>query len=175
AKGTTASAGSSAVTVTAGTPDANNVTDYAVDLSQETKDSLVKADSALQSIETQIDGVTVKNVNKDDNKVNFVTGDNIVLEDDGTGAIKVQTAQDVTFNQVNTTNLDAAGDTKLGDSFTVTNAGDAYYTGPVTEGNHRTNITYVDQQTAAANTEVAAGTNVKDVVKTQGTNGQDIY
>ncbi|MGN0935128.1 MAG: hypothetical protein ACI4NY_01515, partial [Acinetobacter amyesii] len=149
ANGTTASAGSSAVTVVAGTPDANNVTDYVVDLSQDTKDSLVKADTALQSIETQIDGVTVKNVNKDDNKVNFVTGDNIVLEDDGTGAIKVSTAQDVTFNQVNTTNLYATGETKLGDNFTVTNAGDAYYTGPVTEGNHITNKTYVDQQTAA--------------------------
>ncbi|WP_215904585.1 hypothetical protein, partial [Acinetobacter bereziniae] len=33
AKGTTASAGSNAVTVTAGATDANNVTDYAVDLS----------------------------------------------------------------------------------------------------------------------------------------------
>ncbi|WP_180153203.1 YadA-like family protein, partial [Acinetobacter sp. YH12061] len=173
AKGTTASAGSDAVTVKAGTPDANNVTDYAVDLSDKTKDSLVKADSALQSIETQIDGVTVKNVNKDDNKVNFVTGDNIVLEDDGTGAIKVSTAQDVTFNQVNTTNLYATGETKLGDSFTVNNGG-ATYTGPITNGDHITNKTYVDGKTASAKTEVTEGKNIS-VSSVIGADGQKIY
>ncbi|MGK3623018.1 YadA-like family protein [Acinetobacter sp. A11] len=174
AKGSTASAGSSAVTVTAGTPDANNVTDYAVDLSQSTKDSLVKADTALQSVVTQIDGVDVKTVNKDDNKVNFVTGDNVELTANADGSITVGTSADVTFNTVNTTNLTATGETKLGDSFTVNNGG-SYYTGPITEGNHITNKTYVDQATAASRTEVAAGTNVTDVVKTTGSNGQDIY
>ncbi|MCZ3316442.1 YadA-like family protein [Acinetobacter baumannii] len=174
AKGSTASAGSSAVTVTAGSPDANNVTDYAVDLSQSTKDSLVKADTALQSVVTQIDGVDVKTVNKDDNKVNFVTGDNVELTANADGSITVGTAADVTFNTVNTTNLTATGETKLGDSFTVNNGG-SYYTGPITEGNHITNKTYVDQATAASRTEVAAGTNVADVVKTTGSNGQDIY
>ncbi|HGH3320694.1 TPA: YadA-like family protein, partial [Acinetobacter baumannii] len=174
AKGSTASAGSSAVTVTAGTADANNVTDYAVDLSQSTKDSLVKADTALQSVVTQIDGVDVKTVNKDDNKVNFVTGDNVELTANADGSITVGTAADVTFNTVNTTNLTATGETKLGDSFTVNNGG-SYYTGPITEGNHITNKTYVDQATAASRTEVAAGTNVADVVKTTGSNGQNIY
>ncbi|TPT51779.1 YadA-like family protein [Acinetobacter baumannii] len=173
AKGSTASAGSSAVTVTAGTADANNVTDYAVDLSQSTKDSLVKADTALQSVVTQIDGVDVKTVNKDDNKVNFVTG-NVELTANADGSITVGTAADVTFNTVNTTNLTATGETKLGDSFTVNNGG-SYYTGPITEGNHITNKTYVDQATAASRTEVAAGTNVADVVKTTGSNGQNIY
>ncbi|WP_284091253.1 YadA-like family protein [Acinetobacter pittii] len=174
AQGTTASAGSNAVTVTAGTPDANNVTDYAVDLSQDTKDSLVKADTALQSVVTQIDGVDVKTVNKDDNKVNFVTGDNVELTANADGSITVGTAADVSFNTVNTTNLTATGETKLGDSFTVNNGG-SYYTGPITEGDHITNKTYVDSQTAASRTEVAAGTNVADVVKTTGSNGQDIY
>ncbi|MCF4430098.1 YadA-like family protein, partial [Acinetobacter baumannii] len=174
AKGSTASAGSSAVTVKAGTADANNVTDYAVDLSQSTKDSLVKADTALQSVVTQIDGVDVKTVNKDDNKVNFVTGDNVELTANADGSITVGTAADVTFNTVNTTNLTATGETKLGDSFTVNNGG-SYYTGPITEGNHITNKTYVDQATAASRTEVAAGTNVADVVKTTGSNGQNIY
>ncbi|MDV7498075.1 hypothetical protein R4529_18180, partial [Acinetobacter baumannii] len=55
------------------------------------------------------------------------------------------------------------------------NNGGSYYTGPITEGNHITNKTYVDQATAASRTEVAAGTNVADVVKTTGSNGQDIY
>ncbi|MFL9481113.1 hypothetical protein ACKEN4_17975, partial [Acinetobacter baumannii] len=43
------------------------------------------------------------------------------------------------------------------------------------EGNHITNKTYVDQATASAKTEVAAGTNVSSVSKTTGANGQDIY
>ncbi|WP_281785613.1 YadA-like family protein [Uruburuella suis] len=47
AKGTTASAGSTAVTVSSANK-GSNVTDYAIDLSQATKDSLVKADNAVQ-------------------------------------------------------------------------------------------------------------------------------
>ncbi|ETR86076.1 YadA-like family protein [Acinetobacter baumannii] len=173
AKGSTASAGSSAITVTAGSPDANNVTDYAVDLSQSTKDSLVKADTALQSVVTQIDGVDVKTVNKDDNKVNFVTGDNVELTANADGSITVGTAADVTFNTVNTTNLTATGETKLGDSFTVNNGG-SYYTGPITEGNHITNKTYVDQATAASRTEVEQGKNIT-VTSSTGVDGQNIY
>ena len=174
AKGTIASAGSNSVTVTAGATDANNVTDYAVDLSQTTKDSLVKADTALQSVVTQIDGVDVKTVNKDDNKVNFVTGDNVELTANADGSIKVGTAADVNFTTVNTTNLTATGETKLGNSFTVNNGG-SYYSGPITEGDHITNKTYVDQTAATSRTEVAAGTNVVSVNKSAGTNGQDIY
>src|SRR5690606_28991777 len=114
ANGTTASAGSDAVTVKAGTANADNVTDYAIDLSDKTKDSLTAADSALQEIETQIDGVTVKTVNKADNKANFVTGDNMLLEDDGQGGIKISTAKDVNFDNV------TVGDTILnGDSITL--------------------------------------------------------
>jgi len=173
AQGTTASAGSNAVTVTAGTPDANNVTDYAVDLSQDTKDSLVKADTALQSVVTQIDGVDVKTVNKDDNKVNFVTGDNVELTANADGSITVGTAADVSFNTVNTTNLTATGETKLGDSFTVNNGG-SYYTGPITEGDHITNKTYVDQATAASRTEVEQGKNIT-VTSSTGVDGQNIY
>ena len=49
ADGTTASAGSDAVTVTTGTKDTiTNLTDYAVDLSQASKDSLGKADNSVQ-------------------------------------------------------------------------------------------------------------------------------
>src|SRR5690606_16384282 len=77
-------------------------------------------------------------------------------------------------DSITTNNLTVAGDTKLGDSFTVNKAG-ASYTGPITEGDHITNKTYVDGKTASAKTEVAAGSNIKDVVKTKGDNGQDIY
>ncbi|MFV5665467.1 YadA-like family protein [Acinetobacter pittii] len=173
AKGTTASAGSSAVTVTAGTPDANNVTDYAVDLSQASKDSLAKADTALQSVVTQIDGVDVKTVDQNDNKVNFVSGDNVALTANADGSITVGTAADVTFNSVNTTNLTSTGTTQLGDSFTV-NSGGSYYTGPITEGDHITNKTYVDQATASAKTEVQQGKNIT-VTSSTGKDGQTVY
>ncbi len=45
----------------------------------------------------------------------------------------------------------------------------------VNNGKSVTNVEYVNKQAAAAKTEVAAGTNVASVVKTQGANGQDIY
>ena len=142
ANGTTASAGSSAVTVVAGTPDTNNVTDYVVDLSQETKDSLVKADNALQTVVTQIDGKTVKTIDKTNNTANFVTGKNIVLSEDGAKGIKVATADNVTFTDVNTTNLTTKGATNLGGTTNIT--GDAYYTGSITNGNNIVNKDYVD-------------------------------
>jgi hypothetical protein len=59
AKGTKAT-GSNAVTVTQGEPDANNVTNYAVDLSQTSKNSLVKADTAVQSLTTAANGANAK-------------------------------------------------------------------------------------------------------------------
>ena len=141
AKGTTASAGSTAVTVTS-KAGANNVTDYVVDLSDETKQSLVDADTALQTVITQIDGVEVKQLTKDDNTANFVTGKNITLTDDGLGGIEVATADNVTFTEVNTTNLNATGVTNLGGTTNIT--GDAYYTGPITNGDNIVNKTYVD-------------------------------
>nr|WP_201547241.1 ESPR-type extended signal peptide-containing protein [Psychrobacter sp. Pi2-1] len=118
ADGVTASAGSAAVTVTAGEKDdTTNTTDYAVDLSADSKASLVKADSAMQTIIAQIDGVDVKTLNKTDNTANFLTGDNIVLSAED-GGIKVATAEDVTFTsasfadstvRVNSEGLDNGG------------------------------------------------------------------
>ncbi|WP_010198482.1 ESPR-type extended signal peptide-containing protein [Psychrobacter sp. PAMC 21119] len=107
ADGVTASAGSTAVTVKAGKKDEEtNKTDYAVDLSADSKASLVKADSAMQTVITQIDGNEVKTLDKTDNTANFLTGDNIVLSAED-GGIKVATAADVTFTSV------TAGDTLL--------------------------------------------------------------
>jgi len=103
ADGVTASAGSSAVTVTAGDKDEfTNMTDYAVDLSVDSKASLVKADSAMQTIVAQIDGVDVKTLNQTDNTANFLTGDNIVLTAED-GGIKVATKEDVTFTSASFT------------------------------------------------------------------------
>ncbi|MEL0619273.1 YadA-like family protein [Psychrobacter proteolyticus] len=104
ANGAKTSAGSAAVTVTAGEKDeATNTTDYAVDLSADSKASLVKADSAMQTIIAQIDGVNVKTLNKTDNKANFLTGDNIVLSAED-GGIKIATKEDVTFTSASFAN-----------------------------------------------------------------------
>ena len=104
ADGVTASAGSDAVTVTAGKKDdTTNTTDYAVDLSADSKASLVKADSAMQTIVAQIDGVDVKTLNQTDNTANFLTGDNIVLTAED-GGIKVATKEDVTFTSASFAN-----------------------------------------------------------------------
>ena len=104
ADGVTASAGSAAVIVTAGEKDeATNMTDYAVDLSESSKASLVKADSAMQTVITQIDGQNVKTLDKTDNTANFLTGDNIVLTAEDNG-IKVSTKDKVAFTEVTTGN-----------------------------------------------------------------------
>ena len=118
ADGVTASAGSSAVTITASEKDElTNITDYAVDLSADSKASLVKADSAMQSVITQIDGNEVKTLDKTNNTANFLTGDNIVLSAED-GGIKVSTAENVTFTSVTTgdTLLNTGGVSFLGGS-----------------------------------------------------------
>ena len=53
AKGTTASAGSNKVTVTASAEDANNVTDYSIDLAQDTKDDIQKGVDAKTTVDTK--------------------------------------------------------------------------------------------------------------------------
>ncbi|MGQ7289810.1 hypothetical protein ACUN7Z_19900, partial [Vreelandella venusta] len=131
ANGASVSAGSGAVDVTAAAPDANNVTDYAVDLSQASKDSLTLADSALQTVVTQIDGTNVKTLDQNDNVANFISGDNIELSDDN-GAIEIATSPDLTADSltinngptINDNGIDMGGDTitNLGDPV---NAGDA--------------------------------------------------
>ncbi|MBS1174973.1 MAG: hypothetical protein H6R05_1104 [Burkholderiaceae bacterium] len=67
ADGAKVSAGSTAVTVTAGTKDANNVTDYAVDLSAATKASLANADKGWNTTTAAtgtgtVSGTSVTNV-----------------------------------------------------------------------------------------------------------------
>ena len=109
ADGASVSGGSAAVSVSAGAKGANNVTDYKVDLSQGAKDSLVKADSALQNVVTQIDGQTVKTIDQDNNTANFMKGSNIVLTAED-GGIKVATAQDLVLNSVKMGNTTVSKD-----------------------------------------------------------------
>ncbi|WP_201561265.1 YadA-like family protein [Psychrobacter glacincola] len=127
ANGTTASAGSSAVTV-GETNVGGNVTDYEFDLSTATKTSLSSADSALQSVVTQIDGTAVKTITKANNTANFLKGDNILLTDES-GSIKVALAKDLTgINSVTTGNtvMNTSGITLTGginQTVTLSNSG----------------------------------------------------
>ncbi|WP_201551642.1 YadA-like family protein [Psychrobacter fjordensis] len=156
ANGVTTSAGSSAVTVTAGDKDtATNTTDYAVDLSESSKASLVKADSAIQTVITQIDGAEVKTLNQTDNTANFLTGDNIVLTAEN-GGIKVATADEVVFTSVTTgdTLLNTGGVSFLGGS-TVRLSSSGLNNG----GNKITNVDDGEEDTDAVNVGQLNATN----------------
>ncbi|CAH1043410.1 ESPR-type extended signal peptide-containing protein [Halomonas sp. TD01] len=174
ADGASVSAGSAAVDVVAAVPDANNVTDYAVDLSQASKDSLTLADSALQDVVTQVDGVDVKTLTKGDNNANFVTGKNMALSPDGAGGIEIATLDNVTFTDVKTDTL-TAGPVNIG--ATGIDAGNTTISGvaPGVAGTDAVNLNQLDDAAAASKTEVAGGSNIASVDKTTGINGQDIY
>ena len=307
AKGTTASAGSDKVTVTASAADANNVTDYSIDLAQDTKDDIQKGVDAKTTVDTkgltfngdsgstnveklgstvtvagddnitteaQDDKVTVK-LNKDlvvdsvkagDTTVNndgVKVGDDVALTQDGVKAGDVKLTKDglnnagnkvtnvaagtddtdaVNYGQLKETNANVAkglniaadngnddnvqlgetvayrssdknivttvsdnqidfklakditvdsvtaGDSKLNsDGLTISGGPSVTKAGINAAGNKITNVaagtddtdavnySQLKQQSAAARTEVAAGTNIKDVVKTTGANGQDVY
>jgi len=186
ANGVTASAGSTAVTVTAGETDGTtNTTDYAVDLSNNSKASLVKADSAMQTVITQIDGDEVKTLNQADNTANFLTGKNIVLTDKN-GDIEVATAAVVDFTSITTGNtLLSTGGVSFLDGSTVRLSS----TGLNNGGNQITNVASgvgdefnaanigdVNRASSAARTKVVKGTNVASVdFSTDSNTGQDVY
>ncbi|MGV6987407.1 ESPR-type extended signal peptide-containing protein [Testudinibacter sp. P80/BLE/0925] len=114
-KSTVSAADSGGLVATPTEDKANNVTDYAISLSQATKDSLTKADGALQSWTAKVNGNDVKTVDQKDNSVNFVNGDNIVVSNEN-GDIKVSTAKDLTVDSV------TSGDTKVNsDGITIAN------------------------------------------------------
>lgn len=108
ADGASVSAGSGAVAVAAGTKDASNITDYAVDLSQASKDSLGKADTAMQGFTTAVGGTTAQTLDQANTQANFIAGDNIQLTGDA-GGITVATVADPNFTTVTTTGAITAG------------------------------------------------------------------
>ncbi|WP_413787011.1 YadA-like family protein [Psychrobacter sp. NG27] len=155
ADGATVSKGSDAVTVTAGEKDeTTNITDYAVDLSADSKASLVKADSAMQTIVAQIDGESVQTLTKTDNIANFISGKNIILTDDG--GIKVSTTDEVAFTEVTTgdTVLNTGGVNFLGGS-TVRLSSNGLNNG----GNRITEVADGDEDTDAVNVRQLNATN----------------
>ena len=154
ANGSKTSVGSPALEVSSNT-DTNNLTDYTIDLSETSKASLVKADSAMQSVITQIDGTEVKTLNKMNNTANFLTGDNIVLTAEE-GGIKVATADDVSFTSVTT------GDTFLnndGVSFLGGSSVRLSNSGLNNGGNRITNVADGDADTDAVNVRQLNATN----------------
>ena len=110
AKGTTASAGSNKVTVTAAAADANNVTDYSIDLAQDTKDDIQKGVDAKTTVDTK--GLTFNgdsgstNVEKLGSTVTVAGDDNITTEAQG-DTVTVKLNKDLVVDSVK------AGDTTV--------------------------------------------------------------
>ncbi|WP_066078640.1 beta strand repeat-containing protein, partial [Bergeriella denitrificans] len=98
ADGASVSAGSNRVTVTKGNKDANNVTDYAVDLSQDTKD---KIDNAMSSFTTSVNGKNVETITNTNNDVGFVDGNATKAKDDGGNITFDVVVDEKTINVVN--------------------------------------------------------------------------
>ena len=114
AKGTvvSASGADNGLKLTSSEDTTTNVTTYNLDLSDKTKASLTKADSALQNIGVQVNGADAKTLTKDDSTLNFV---------DGTGTTAENKNGTVAFN-VNKSTLTAGTDGtvnagKTGDAF----------------------------------------------------------
>ena len=87
-----------------------NVTTYKLDLSDKTKASLTKADSALQNIGVQVNGADAKTLTKDDSTLNFVNGTGTTAENKGgTVAFNVNKST-LTAGTDGTVNAGKAGD-----------------------------------------------------------------
>ncbi|OFN30312.1 hypothetical protein HMPREF2600_12125, partial [Neisseria sp. HMSC077D05] len=87
-----------------------NVTTYELDLSDKTKASLTKADSALQNIGVQVNGTDAKTLTKDDSTLNFVNGTGTTAENkNGTVAFNVNKST-LTAGTDGTVNAGKAGD-----------------------------------------------------------------
>ena len=87
-----------------------NVTTYKLDLSDKTKASLTKADSALQNIGVQVNGADAKTLTKDDSTLNFVDGTGTTAENkNGTVAFNVNKST-LTAGTDGTVNAGKAGD-----------------------------------------------------------------
>ena len=87
-----------------------NVTTYNLDLSDKTKASLTKADSALQNIGVQVNGEDAKTLNQADSKLNFVNGTGTTAENkNGTVAFNVNKST-LTAGTGGTVNAGKTGD-----------------------------------------------------------------
>ena len=143
-----------------------NVTTYNLDLSDKTKASLTKADSALQNIGIQVNGNAAKTLNQANSTLNFVNGAGTTAENKN---------GDIAFN-VNKANLSVNGGTvsadKQGDEFataksvadainqavtgsektSVVEKGDNTHVASAVSGNQTTYTVHADKTTVSAKT-----------------------
>ena len=143
-----------------------NVTTYKLDLTDKTKTSLAKADSALQNIGVQVNGTAAKTLNQANSTLNFVNG---------TGTTAENKNGNIAFN-VNKANLSVNGGTvsadKNGDEFataksvadainqavtgsektSVVAAGDNTHVASAVSGNQTTYTVHADKTTVSAKT-----------------------
>ncbi len=143
-----------------------NVTTYNLDLSDKTKASLTKADSALQNIGVQVNGTNAKTLNQANSTLNFVNG---------TGTTAENKNGNIAFN-VNKANLSVNGGTvsadKQGDEFataksvadainqavtgsektSVVEKGDNTHVASAVSGNQTTYTVHADKTTVSAKT-----------------------
>ena len=158
--------GADGLKLTSAEDTASNLTTYKLDLSDKTKTSLAKADSALQNIGVQVNGTNAKTLNQANSTLNFVNG---------TGTTAENKNGNIAFN-VNKANLSVNGGTvsadKNGDEFAtaksvadainqaVTNsektsvvaAGDNTHVASAVSGNQTTYTVHADKTTVSAKT-----------------------
>ncbi|MDR2250339.1 ESPR-type extended signal peptide-containing protein, partial [Acinetobacter sp.] len=179
AKGTTASAASTAVTVTPGTPSADGVTDYAVDLSQKSKDSLSKVENTGLTFNGDSGTTGIKKLGD----TVGVTGDSNITTVASASGVQVKLNPDVTV-----TSLTAGNSLLNNNGLTITNGPSVLSSGidagskkiiNVAAGTNPTdgvNVSQLNQKAAAATTEVKAGKNITSVDKSaDASDGHSIY
>ncbi|WP_338195715.1 beta strand repeat-containing protein, partial [Neisseria elongata] len=158
--------GADGLKLTSAEDTASNLTTYKLDLSDKTKTSLAKADSALQNIGVQVNGNAAKTLNQANSTLNFVNG---------TGTTAENKNGNIAFN-VNKANLSVNGGTvsadKQGDEFataksvadainqavtgsektSVVAAGDNTHVASAVSGNQTTYTVHADKTTVSAKT-----------------------
>ena len=173
AKDTVVASGSDSVAVQNVYDPVANTTTSTVGLTQRGEEGINLAHSAVQTVETTIDGQTVNVITKDDNKQNFVSGKNVQLSTDVNGSVVVATTPDVDFRNVTADTYKAGDVTIAGDKVDV--AGNQINNlAEGTKGTDAVNVNQLNRGLAAATTEVKAGENVS-VTEVKGANGQAIY
>ena len=100
AKDTVVKAGSESVAVSNVFDAKTNTTTSTVGLTAKGEEGIKLAHSAVQTVETTVDGKTVNVITKDANKQNFVSGKNVKLSTDSQGSVVVATQDDVEFQNV---------------------------------------------------------------------------
>ena len=112
AKGTvvSASGADNGLKLTPSEDTTTNITTYNLDLSDKTKESLKKADSALQGIDVKVNNENVKTLNKDDSTLKFVNGTGTTAENKADGIAFNVNKSTLTTGTRGVVSADTAGD-----------------------------------------------------------------